>query len=132
MVDGEPLGLLLALTFSSVAPPPVVTPAPTVGPVVGVGRAWSALYNKSGRKKKKLIDELDAHLLELKERIEEQPIEVVKERDWQADLGKLEAFYQLAVNEEIVAAQIRAQIAAAAAIIREMDDEDVLLLLSVH
>lgn len=86
-------------------------------------RADKRKAKKVPKKKRELLDELDDIILELRAQAEDSPPEVkaeVRQIDYFADLA--------AVNAEISVAQVRAQIALAEAIMREIDDEEAILL----
>ncbi len=109
--------------------PPDITPVLTPG---GVGRAaWRDHYRKAPKKKKKLLEELDDALLDLQERIEESNAAAAQESEY---LRTLQLGEDILANEQVAQLtleQIRVQLAAVQEAIREIDDEEVLLL-SVH
>lgn len=112
--------------FEGVTPPPS-SPPPAATTNLGVGgRAWA---NRTGlpKKKKKLVDELDEILIELRSRIEEAP-PVKVEPTWVKELRKQEAFANSDLIVEATQADLQARLAMVRAIVREMDDEETLLL----
>lgn len=115
--------------------PPVAPPADAIPPGGGNylewwEREWNRIRDerkkkrkKAPKKKRELLDELDDIILELRSRAEDSPPEVraeVRQIDYFADMA--------AIDVEITAAQVRAQIAFAEAIMREIDDEETILL----
>lgn len=122
--------LLLPLGSVGQAPTPTPTPVVTTSPG-GVGvRAWRDHYKKLPKKKKKLVDELDEMLLELRSKIEEQPPEEV-EPEWVSEFRRAEAWSQSQFALDATNIQLAAQIAIIKSIIREIDDEEALLL-AIH
>jgi len=126
------LGFWMGGVVSGPAASPPTTPPETLISAApgGVGvRAWRDHYPrpKLPKKKKKLVDELDEILLELRSRVAEEP-----EIDRGPELNLLESSYNQALHGELSLVQIQLQIGMAQAMMREMDDEDALLLLAIH
>jgi hypothetical protein len=124
--------------------PPAITP-PTIPP--GGGSLWKYQHRgslywkryqeelKRGRKKlpkKKLdlLEDLDEHLLELKARFEEVPVEEI-DLGWVSDLRRAEAFAEAALVADYTVKDIQARLIIVREMIREMDDEEAILL-AIH
>src|SRR5512139_1256933 len=105
------------------------TTATTAG---GVGRAaWRDYSRKSlPKKKKKLVDELDDILLELRSRIEDVEPEYV-EPEWVKEFRKQEAFANSDLVVEATLDDLKARLMMVREIVREMDDEEAILL-AIH
>ncbi len=118
--------------------PPTPTPTPP-GPV-GLYYAWwqrewerikqerAEKRKKVPKRKKKLLEELDDAILELRARAEEYtPTPEVRQ-----EVKRLEAFTDIeALNADITAAMVRDQIRFVEELMREMDDEEAILL-AIH
>lgn len=129
--------------FEGFAPPAVVTP--TIPPGGGRGldylswweREWARIKKERAEKRKAkkvpkrkrtLLEELDETVLELRARAsgQETPQEVKRE------IVRLERFAEIdALNAQVTLQQIRLQIEFAEAIMREMDDEEIIIL-AIH
>jgi hypothetical protein len=107
---------------------PPSPPPPTPGPLTG-GAGWISPRRKPLPKKKRtLLEELDDHLIELRSRIEEEPepdLEVV--RAYRA----AEAFATSELIADYTTKDIRARLIIVREMIREMDDEEAILL-AIH
>jgi hypothetical protein len=104
----------------------VVTP-PTSPSGGGVGAPAWRNYARKPKRKRTLLEELDDMLIELRERIEPE----AEEADYPTDLIRAEAFAYNAMVTDYTIAEIGHQLALVRAILREMDDEDAILL-SIH
>jgi hypothetical protein len=107
------------------SPVAVVTPAGPEGGGVG-GPAWRN-YARKPKKKRTLLEELDDILVELRERIEPE----AEEAAYPTELIRAETFAYNAMVKDYTIAEIGHQLALVRAILREMDDEDAILL-SIH
>jgi hypothetical protein len=114
-------------TSSCGVTPPVVTP-PTPGPLTG-GAGWISPRRKPLPKKKRtLLEELDDYLIELRSRIEEEPepdLEVV------SAYRAAEAFATSELVADYTVKDIQARLIIVREMIREMDDEEAILL-AIH
>jgi hypothetical protein len=112
---------------SSCVVTPVVTP-PTPGPLTG-GAGWISPRRKPLPKKKRtLLEELDDYLIELRSRIEEEPepdLEVV------SAYRAAEAFATSELVADYTVKDIQARLIIVREMIREMDDEEAILL-AIH
>lgn len=76
-------------------------------------------------KKRKVLDELDEIILELRSRADEMPREQPK---MIADYREMERFYRNALNEELSLKEMRAYLDVALRIRQELDDEEAIIL----
>lgn len=116
-----------------VTPPPVITPTPATSPGGVGGKAWSSRTRKPLTKKKRtLLEELDDALIELRGRIEERDAaeeQVAAElSEYESELRKGEALQISAMETDVSLAQIQIQLTYIREALREMDDEEALLL----
>ena len=85
---------------------------------------------KVPKKKRELLDELDEALVELKSRIQDTedqvPVEV------QSGIGKIQSFSMEAVHASITEQQVKAYLSFAEYLLREIDEEESLILLALH
>lgn len=119
---------LLALWIGGASAPVeaavVVTPPTTPGPIIG-GAGWISPTRKP--RKKKLVEELDEMIMELRERIVETPAEV-DEDVYARQLRVSEALANRADIDLVSDARIRDQIEILQRTIAEIDDEEAILL----
>ena len=106
----------------------VVTPTPTVGPITG-GAGW-VVKRPTKKKRKTLVDELDDLIAHAKERIvETAEIEDPGLERRRAQLAKATQQALLQSNRDSLV-ELAHQIGKLRRIIEEIDDEEVLLLMS--
>jgi hypothetical protein len=97
---------------------------------------WKRYQAELRRKKKKktkkeiLLQELDEYLVELEDRIEEAPPEEV-EPAWKADLRRAQTFAYNELVTQQTAAEISVYVLLLREAIREMDDEEAIIL-AIH
>jgi hypothetical protein len=107
---------------------PPSPPPPTPGPLTGGGGWISPRRKPLPKKKRTLLEELDDYLIELRSRIEEEPepdLEVV--RAYRA----AEAFATSELVADYTIKDIQARLIIVREMIREMDDEEAILL-AIH
>lgn len=78
---------------------------------------------KISREKREVLEELDSVLSELHVRVAEQ-----EAQEHQASLRRIEAFAEVAMDARITLAMVREQIRRTEEIMREMDDEEAIIL----
>ena len=123
--------------FGGVSEETIVVTPPETPPIVSAGgvggAAWRDNYRKKTtltKKKRTLLDELEDDLLELRARIAERPQEAIYvEPEWVAELRKAEAFAESALYQEHTLKEFQYRLALVRELLREMDDEDVILLM---
>lgn len=156
MVDGEPIGLLLAITFSSHAPVVVTPPAATIPSGGGSLKKKKPLHfsyldqmniwrdeilaerarlartkkeAKNSRREKevdRLVVELADNLTDLEARLPEE-VGVSEPPAWMLDIER----GRLAAQRDMSVASLKAQLRIADAIARELEDEE-FIFLAVH